>query len=70
MISIYPNPVQNVLFVKNIGSNDTEIRVYDILGKLIEIQKTTESTQIDVSGYRQGVYFLKIGNSTHKFIKE
>lgn len=70
--SIYPNPVKDILHIQ---SNDlttiTAVKIYDILGKLI--QETTAST-IPVSGLAKGLYIVKVttenGEISKKFIKE
>ncbi|MES2812326.1 MAG: T9SS type A sorting domain-containing protein [Bacteroidota bacterium] len=70
--SIYPNPVKDILHIQ---SNDftavTAVKIYDILGKLI--QETTATT-IPVSSLAKGLYIVKVntekGEMTKKFIKE
>lgn len=72
-ISVYPNPVTNVLNISN--SNNIEIKnisITDINGRVIKNQ--TSLTQINVSDLNAGVYFVNIesndGKTTKKFIKQ
>ncbi|TGV03613.1 T9SS type A sorting domain-containing protein [Flavivirga rizhaonensis] len=53
---VYPNPVQNILTIKNV-SDLKSINLYNNLGQLI-IQ--TKSQNIDVSSLSKGLYFLQI----------
>ncbi|MDR2207245.1 MAG: T9SS type A sorting domain-containing protein [Flavobacteriaceae bacterium] len=77
-IKIYPNPVKNVLYISPLspegGTTQTPPpkegdggRIYDLSGKLV---KTFNGNSVDVSGLQKGVYLLKIGEETYKFVKE
>lgn len=71
--SIYPNPVANVLHVKGENiSKITKAQIYDITGKLIlEFEKPfVFKNNIDVSELSSGLYFIKIGDFSGKFIKK
>ena len=71
--SIYPNPVQNRLFV---ASEETQhYQIYSILGVKITEGILSVGSGIDCSGLTSGVYFLSLtdglGNvSTVKFVKQ
>ena len=62
--SIYPNPASDYIFV-NRESND-EIFIYNAAGSLV---KSSNENRIDVSALSHGVYTVKCGNSTVKFVK-
>ncbi len=65
-IIVYPNPVSgNLLKIK--GAENMEKTVIDITGKII---LSTKKNQIDLTEYSSGVYFIKIGESMHKIIRE
>jgi hypothetical protein len=66
IISIYPNPVRDKLYIENV--HEETIQVFDVSGKLILDVKNTGI--IDVSKFQKGVYFLKTGRKTNKFIKQ
>lgn len=59
-ISVYPNPVRNVLNVNTNSQIIASIEIYDVSGKLI-ISKNNEFS-IDVSNVENGIYFCKISN--------
>lgn len=70
---VYPNPVENTLFINNI-QNISNITIYDTTGKKINAYNNP-SSEIEVSNYVQGVYFIKITTSDSivhniKFIKK
>jgi hypothetical protein len=70
--SIYPNPVDDVLYIN--AKNDIQtIEVYSLLGKIVAKKKNT--TSIEVNGLRSGVYLLKVtdvsgSQSTLRFLKK
>ena len=68
-ISIYPNPVKNILTIDGLVVQD--VVIYSVLGK--EVVKMSNQNTIDVSSLSKGVYFIKvsdgINSSTKKFIK-
>jgi len=64
-IIIYPNPAQNRLQIEVNNTQATELKVFDVLGK--EIINTKEK-EIDISCLANGIYFLRIGNATKKFV--
>lgn len=65
---IYPNPASDLLNIISLPQL-AEVKIYDVLGNEI-LQVKNNITQIDVSGLLDGVYFIRIGNSTQKFIKQ
>jgi hypothetical protein len=69
---IYPNPVNEQLTIDNGELTIENVKIYDIMGKTLMSLTTLPSpeTTIDVSLLPAGVYFLKIGNKTAKFVKE
>ena len=72
-VTLYPNPVQNRLFVNNEETQQYEI--YSILGAKITDGTLAVGSGIDCSGLSSGVYFLNFTNgsgqsSTLKFVKQ
>lgn len=71
--SMYPNPVTDVLNITSInGLNVNEIRVMDMTGKVIKIQK--DASSVNVADLATGTYLIDIttneGKATSKFIKK
>ncbi|MGB2144133.1 MAG: PEP/pyruvate-binding domain-containing protein [Flavobacteriaceae bacterium] len=69
-VIIYPNPVQNILFVKG-NSEAYSIEIYSLIGQLVKALSNVN--EIDVSLLSQGVYLIRISNenisTTQRFIK-
>ncbi|MEM9680585.1 MAG: S8 family peptidase, partial [Bacteroidota bacterium] len=63
-ISIYPNPVQDVLSIKTNKPIDHAI-IFNIDGKIIQTIDDLEKT-MDVSFLREGIYFLKLSHNKGK----
>ncbi len=64
-LSIYPNPVQDQLFISNINNEEYDnLVVYDIRGALLLQQSVNGKTsRLDVSTLKNGVYMLVIRSS-------
>jgi hypothetical protein len=71
-VKVYPNPVDaNGLLTIVLPELNSEIRIYDNVGRLVE-QRFDSGNEaiINVSKYARGVYFVKVNNErVVKFIK-
>lgn len=74
--TIYPNPVENQLFVTTESSVE-EVSIFTLTGALVSQQTTINGQQtssIDVSELNSGVYFVRIktndGERVERFIKK
>jgi len=69
-VSIYPNPVNNTLFIE--GNDITRIEIYDMQGRIIKSEVKT-TNQLNVSDLNQGIYMIKVqtvdGQKIMKFVK-
>lgn len=61
-LHIFPNPCKDLL---NISSKQN-FEIYSIDGQLI---KQANSNRVDVSSLKNGIYFIKIGSTINKFVK-
>ncbi len=65
-ISIFPNPTNGVITVTlPDDGNQSSIRVYNSVGQLISsynIEAGTNSTQVDLSSQKMGVYMIHVSN--------
>lgn len=73
-ISIYPNPVKEVLNI-NLASKNGSVKIFDMSGKLVKTAEANKSAAINVSSLSKGLYIVEIttdGNNkvTKKMIKE
>ena len=79
-IWVYPNPTSGELHIGYAICDNAicDIEIYDLMGRRVATVETlratslhpTSETTIDVSHLPTGMYFLKIGNKTVKFVKE
>ena len=67
--TVYPNPASD--FIKldlNATAMNSEIQIFDAYGKQV-MSIIYPGDDIDTSKLTAGVYFVKTGNGTHKFVK-
>ena len=74
-LKIYPNPVSYELQVTSYGvetDNYPSVQIYDIMGRTLMSLRSLPSpeTTINVSHLPSGIYCLRIGNKTAKFVKQ
>lgn len=70
---LYPNPVQDKLYINVADLTINNISIINILGETIENTSFNISgniLQIDVSNIEKGIYFIKINDSVTKFLKK
>lgn len=69
-VSVYPIPTSETLNIDWEGKVEEEqsVRVVDAMGKLIWRQDSVQGTslQIEVGDWAKGLYFVRIGQETHK----
>jgi len=69
LFKLYPNPVSTSLKIELDTSQD--IQIFDLAGRTIYKKTSTETNlNIDVSQFSTGVYIVKIGTKTARFIKK
>ncbi len=73
-ISLFPNPVEGIISIKNIPINSM-LSIYDIQHQLLnKISPSQNDIRIDLSNYKSGVYFIKLSTDKNtavtKFIKK
>lgn len=71
-ITVYPNPVKDLLRVK--AEDVNSVIIYNVLGSQVLIANKGIDGGINVSGLKAGIYFIYVssskGSTTTKFIKE
>ena len=71
---LYPNPVQDKLFIDSPNMSLEQVNIYDLSGKMVFEQKGVSNDNLDVSHLQSGVYILKIKTSVgvvqRKLVKE
>jgi hypothetical protein len=70
LFAIYPNPVNDLLFIENNNSNPIQkIIVYDLIGKTILVQNGN-SKQLNFSNFPRGLYLIKITTDKETIVKK
>jgi hypothetical protein len=67
---IVPNPAQSVVKVEGIGLRVEGLEVYDVMGRKLEVTKTssTAGVDLDVRDLTEGMYYLRAGQSVERFV--
>ena len=66
---IYPNPVDDVLYIKS-EKNIEEINIYNIVGiKVAAVSVQRSAFSLDMSGFNSGVYFIDVDGKTFRIIR-
>ena len=65
---LYPNPVEDYLYIQSSDTTIKNIDIYNILGR--KIYTSSSENRLDMSSYSAGIYFVKINNSTFKIVKK
>lgn len=63
-LEVYPNPVSDVLYVKNLPGERVKYSIFNILGQ--EVNAGYSCGAIPVAALKKGLYFLQIENEKHK----
>ena len=68
-LRVWPNPARTQLRIANATG---EVCVYDLAGRVVyrSGQAVPEELQINISGWAKGMYFVRAGGMTVKFVKE
>lgn len=60
-LSVYPNPAQEQVFIKISSSEKYRVQLLNQLGQVLsEFQPEGNTTEMDISSYKKGMYYLKI----------
>jgi len=60
-VSVFPNPVSSVLTLVSKAAGPVTVRVFNLMGQQVFTgQELTGTTEVDVSSWGKGVYFLQI----------
>lgn len=69
MLNIYPNPAKESVRIEGL-ENETEMRVYNSLGKMVKTMIVNADQEINVSDLAPGIYMIRCGKQTLRFVKE
>ncbi len=66
-IDIYPNPSVGIIKLPDFAVPDNNLQIFDITGKLM-LMKDVDTTEIDVTSFSAGIYFVKLQTADQTFI--
>jgi len=64
---VFPNPAKRIVYVKTESEIVPDLKLYSIDGRLLQ---NIRSTEIDISSYAAGMYFLRVENEVVKIVKQ
>ena len=70
LISIYPNPASDIIFIEAPEYSNYNIEVYAITGELVTNKQldANGSASIDISSYNSSILIIKVGDITSKVV--
>jgi hypothetical protein len=66
--SAVPNPASDFVLISTNGIDNATIKIIDVLGNTIYLENISTSKKIDVSDYKNGIYFITIESSDSKIV--
>ncbi|MBR0176244.1 MAG: choice-of-anchor J domain-containing protein [Bacteroidales bacterium] len=67
-IGLYPNPATDVIRILGIEANSS-IEIYNSIGELVKTVNASPDEEIGVKDLSQGLYLVRCGNATIRFVK-
>ena len=69
--SVYPNPANNFVVIKDEGLKIKDVQILDLTGKMVKQFRIQNSElKIQIGDLKSGVYFVKLGKQTERLIIE
>ncbi len=65
---VYPNPAKNTITLKGILNKNNNYKIISIDGRLLK-NEILNTSNIDISDLKKGIYFLEYENQKRKIIK-
>ena len=68
-LSLYPNPANESIHIEGLEAN-SEVVFYNVLGMMVKNVNANANEEINVSDLASGVYMIRCGNQTLRFVKK
>ena len=69
-LCISPNPAKDRIWISGLDTDiDDTLYIVSVTGKTVKTLSSSANNSYDISDLADGVYFIKIGNLSAKFIK-
>jgi hypothetical protein len=70
-VNLYPNPVKKELSVEIANSHiNRELEIFNNIGKVVYKSNITDKTIVNVSGFAEGIYIVRIFSDNSSFISK
>ena len=69
LLVLYPNPANEYVRLEGIEA-DSEVRIYNAMGALVKVVNASANEEIGISELSDGLYLLRCGNVTLRFVKK
>ena len=69
VVMLFPNPANDFIRLEGIEAN-SEVRIYNMTGALVKVVNANADEEISIGDLSNGLYLLRCGNVTLRFIKE
>ena len=69
LLTLYPNPANSVIRIEGLEAN-SEVRIYNMMGALVKVVNANADEEIGIDDLSAGLYFVRCGSTTLRFIKE
>lgn len=66
-LNVYPNPARDLLTVEG---EMTSIEIYNTVGQCLLVKQVEGDSQIDLSSFDNGVYFLRVCNNEEMVVRK
>lgn len=68
-LAVYPNPASDCIRIEGLEP-DSEVQVYNALGELVKTVKAEANGEINIEELAKGLYLVRCGTATMRFVKE
>ena len=68
LFTINPNPATDYVYVSVNNNNEMDVKIVDVLGNTILVDTMNDSKTINVSQFKNGIYFISISTKDKKVI--
>jgi hypothetical protein len=65
-VSVFPNPVADVVTIRTGGSASVQVTVTDLMGRVVLTGRTTTNGTFDTSTLKAGTYIVELMNGAEK----
>ena len=69
LMVLYPNPANNYIRIEGLEAN-SEVKIYNTMGALVKVVNANDDEEINIGDLASGLYMVRCGNATLRFVKE